>query len=244
MTTGPVPGGSYDPRVTYREFRPPSGLEPVVACLWRQDPLDAGARVIPDGCVDLMWLGDDLVVAGPDTGPVVWESLPAVSGIRLRPGAAGPVLGTPASTIRDLTVPLEHLWPEARDVSGARWDDAERLRWLTTALLRHRSEPDHLVRAASRMLSGADVPIRDVARDLGVSERQLHRRVTAAVGYGPKTLARVLRLRRLMRVPGGSLADRAHAAGYASQAHMGDEVRRLTGLTPVRFLEDLRMTAA
>jgi AraC-like DNA-binding protein len=33
-------------------------------------------------------------------------------------------------------------------------------------------------------------------------------------------------------------------AGYASQAHMTDEVRRLTGVTPVRFLEDVLVTAA
>jgi len=41
-----------------------------------------------------------------------------------------------------------------------------------------------------------------------------------------------------------SLASRASAAGYASQAHMSDEVRRLTGTTPVRFLEDAQLTAA
>jgi methylphosphotriester-DNA--protein-cysteine methyltransferase len=83
-----------------------------------------------------------------------------------------------------------------------------------------------------------------VASDLGVSERHLHRRVTAAVGYGPKTLARVARLRRLASLPDSPLADRAHAAGYASQAHMNDEVRRLTGLTPVRFLEEGWLTTA
>jgi AraC-like DNA-binding protein len=40
------------------------------------------------------------------------------------------------------------------------------------------------------------------------------------------------------------LASRAFEAGYASQAHMNDEVRRLTGATPVRFLEDAALTAA
>jgi methylphosphotriester-DNA--protein-cysteine methyltransferase len=40
------------------------------------------------------------------------------------------------------------------------------------------------------------------------------------------------------------LATKAFAAGYASQAHMSDEVRRLTGTTPVRFLEDAAVTAA
>jgi hypothetical protein len=38
--------------------------------------------------------------------------------------------------------------------------------------------------------------------------------------------------------------ERAFEAGYASQAHMSDEVRRLTGTTPVRFLEDAVLTGA
>jgi methylphosphotriester-DNA--protein-cysteine methyltransferase len=89
--------------------------------------------------------------------------------------------------------------------------------------------------------------ISGVAQDLGVSERHLHRRTVDAVGYGPKMLGRVARLRRLIGLSAGapsSLAERAVAAGYASQAHMSDEVRRLTGLTPVRFLEDAALTAA
>lgn len=83
-----------------------------------------------------------------------------------------------------------------------------------------------------------------MADELGVSERQLHRRTAAAVGYGPKTLARVMRARRLAWVPGRSLAGLAHAAGYASQAHMGDDIRALTGMTPVRFLEYLGRSTA
>lgn len=55
---------------------------------------------------------------------------------------------------------------------------------------------------------------------------------------GPDTSAQVARLQRLRASPDGSLAERALAAGYAHQAHMNDEVRRLTGTTAVRFLED------
>jgi AraC-like DNA-binding protein len=83
-----------------------------------------------------------------------------------------------------------------------------------------------------------------VAADLGLSERQLNRRVLTAVGYGPKTLARVARLRRLISLSDDSLASRALGAGYASQAHMNAEVLRLTGITPVRFLKDAMLTAA
>ena len=83
-----------------------------------------------------------------------------------------------------------------------------------------------------------------VAADLGVSARQLQRRVSTAVGYGPKTLARVLRFRRLQSLPDGPLVERALDAGYADQAHMTAEVTALAGLSPVRFLKDRTPTAA
>ncbi|MGH2945694.1 MAG: helix-turn-helix domain-containing protein, partial [Solirubrobacteraceae bacterium] len=103
---------------------------------------------------------------------------------------------------------------------------------------------DPLARAAARGLAVHTARVANVAAELGVSERQLHRRMLTAVGYGPKVLARVARLRRLVALTDESLASRAFEAGYASQAHMSDEVRRLTGTTPVRFLEDAVLTAA
>jgi AraC-like DNA-binding protein len=250
--------------VTYRELAPPAGLLPVVACLWEHDVSPGHEqRIIPDGCVDLVRLDGELVVVGADTGPVVARSggAPAwTSGIRLRPGAAGAVLGIPASEVRDQRVPLAEVWPDVgpglADALGAA-DRAGRLELLARTVLRRKAERDGLVAAAARRLGAPGSRISAVAQDLGVSERHLHRRTVDAVGYGPKMLGRVARLRRLISLsagtaspPGGpsappsTLAERAAAAGYASQAHMSDEVRRLTGLTPVRFLEDATLTAA
>ncbi|WP_280461031.1 DUF6597 domain-containing transcriptional factor [Nocardia carnea] len=232
----------------YREYRPPAGLEPVVACVWESDALvDGTQRVIPDGCVDLVWLGRHLLVVGADTEPMMWAAVgERAGGLRLRPGVAGRLLGVPADEVRDRQVPLSELWPAVAD-----WPDrpeaadpAVRLQLLTETVLHRRAEPDPLVGAAVRRLVVPRARVSAVAADLGVSERQLNRRVTAAVGYGPKFLARVARLRRLVAADGESLADRAYAAGYAGQAHMTDEVRHLTGLTPVRFLEDATLTAA
>jgi AraC-like DNA-binding protein len=232
----------------YCEYRPPAGLESVVACVWEGVALvDGTQRVVPDGCVDLVWLGDRLLVVGADTGPVVWAAVGAATcGIRLRPGTAGGLLGIPADEVRDQQVPLTSLWPESAELPDAlaAANPSERLRLLTEAVLHRRAEPDPLIGAAIRRLAVPDARVAAVASDLGVSERHLNRRVTAAVGYGPKILARVARLRRLVAAEGETLADRAFVAGYASQAHMTDEVRRLTGLTPVRFLEDAVLTAA
>ncbi|WP_406692373.1 helix-turn-helix transcriptional regulator [Saccharopolyspora sp. ID03-671] len=74
-----------------------------------------------------------------------------------------------------------------------------------------------------------------LADSVGVSERQLRRRIGDAVGYGPRTLVSVLRFQRAAR-GGGALADLAHRCGYADQAHLTREFRRLTGTTPKRFL--------
>jgi len=236
---------------SYREYRPPAGLERLVACLWQNEPVaDRRQRVVPDGCVDLIWVaGRELLIAGADTGPRSVD-LPAgtvSSGIRLRPGAAGALLGLPASELRDRQVPAALVWGEPlaelqEALVGA--EPVRRLELLAGAVARRGVAPDALVVAAARRLAVHSARVADVAAELGVGERRLHRRTLAAVGYGPKMLARVARLRRLVALADEPLARRALDAGYASQAHMSDEVRRLTGSTPVRFLEDAELTAA
>ena len=167
--------------------------------------------------------------------------------MRLRTGAAGAVLGLPASDLRDIS-------PDAADVLGA--DRAEallealmagadpRLVLLRGILAHGAHEPDPLVRAAVAALDRPRARVSAVAAELGVSPRQLQRHIAAAVGYGPKTLARVLRFRRLQALPAAPLIELALEAGYADQAHMTAEVTRLAGVSPVRFLKDRRATAA
>ena len=211
---------------------------------------DRRQRVIPDGCVDLVWLGGELLVAGADTGPVVVAPTgdrEPVNGVRLRPGAAGAVLGVPADQVRNARVPLTALWGATgieltETLVGL--DAVGRGDRLLHAVRRRRAVPDRLVRAAATRLATPRARVDAVAADLGVGVRHLHRRTVAAVGYGPKMLGRVARLRRLVTLTGLPPARRALAAGYAGQAHMCDEVRRLTGHSAVRFLEDAALTAA
>jgi AraC-like DNA-binding protein len=82
--------------------------------------------------------------------------------------------------------------------------------------------------------------VRSISRELGISERQLRRRFHAAVGYGPMTLARVLRFQRMLGLARerrrGNLGHLALEAGYADQAHMTSECTRLAGMPPARLL--------
>jgi AraC-like DNA-binding protein len=223
---------------------------PVVACTWEQvTTTGQEQRIVPDACVDLIWAGNRLSIAGPDTRPRIVTLVPGsrLVGVRLRPGTAGAVLGLPASELCDLS-------PDAADVLGrgvaaalvealAAGSDPHEL-LLRAVQLHGVRAPDPLVRAAVVALARPTARVGAVAAELGVSPRQLQRRVSDAVGYGPKVLARVLRFRRLQALAPAPLAELALDAGYADQAHMTSEVTRLAGTSPVRFLKDRTPTAA
>ena len=78
---------------------------------------------------------------------------------------------------------------------------------------------------------------------LDVSPRTLRRRCHEAFGYGPKTLDRILRFQRFLRLARETEAPRlaglAFEAGYADQAHLTREVRRLSGFSPAAILSQI-----
>ena len=215
----------------------PSGA-PGVTCLWIRTTDDAKVRVLPDACADLIWReGRGAFVAGPDTGPVLSSSPPGTTlvGVRFGPGAGGPALGHPLNDLRDLRVGLADLSPELDRELPGELEPQEALRRLA-ALATTLAPPDPAVAEAARRLAHPRTSVATLAADLGFSERHLRRRFDATVGYGPKVLDRVLRLRRFMASGDDDLARAALDAGYADQAHLSRECARLTGLTPAALL--------
>ena len=209
----------------------------VVRCVWVRTGTGREALVLPDGCLDVVVRAGRAVVAGPDTGPVAVPVAPGevVAGVRLRPGAAGAVLGVPADELRDRRVALEDLWGRAGREAGERAGEDP---FELLAALRGRLDgaaPDRrVVEAARRLARAPATPVPALAASLGLGERHLRRRFAAGVGYGPKTFARVARFRRALALvrAGESLAAAAAEAGYADQAHMTRELVALAGRTP------------
>ncbi|MGV9631724.1 helix-turn-helix domain-containing protein [Streptomyces sp. NPDC003487] len=208
------------------------------AVVWTNRPPVAGAPVVlPDGCMDLMWSEGRLLVAGPDTRAYVPPGPPApFVGVRFFPGTAPALLGVPAHELRDRRVDLSDLWPAARVRRlrariAAAADPARALEETALDCAADAGPPDPLLR---RLVGALDAgrPVGETADALGIGARQLHRRSLAAFGYGPKTLARVLRLQRALGLARSGLpyADTAARAGYADQAHFAREVRALAGM--------------
>lgn len=221
------------PRPGYREWAPPAALAPLVECLWtRTCGSDDEFRIIPDGASDVIWRrGSGTIIVGPDTTARAYRRTDGelLIGMRFRPGAGGGAIGVPLDELLDQQV-------DAREIDRAFDLDADlppatvMARLLRAATGR---QADPIVMAAAPRVARGDLTA--LAREFAISERQLRRRFHAAVGYGPGRLARVLRFRRFLSLLDGGrddLAGLAFDAGYADQAHLTRESRRLAGLSP------------
>jgi AraC-like DNA-binding protein len=240
----------------YRELPPDPDLAGHLRCVWTSviERSPATAHVLPDACIDILWFGERLIVAGPDTGARLVPMPPgtSIAAVRFRPGAAPALLGVPATEILDETVPLATLWGAAADrlaerLAGGPAGARERVAVLQAELRRRLPEAAPVDPLTAGVVAGLrDSSVAGLADEIGLSERQLHRRCRAAFGYGPKTLDRVLRLQRFLALgrsagrrassPPAGLAALAADAGYADQAHLTHDCRRLTGTTPGALL--------
>jgi AraC-like DNA-binding protein len=242
-----VPPGSWL-TAGYAEWQPPAALRGLVACLWASiapDGADRATLVLPDACSDLIWeQGVGGYVAGPDTGPVRTMSRAGMVtvGARFRPAAGGEVLGLPLSELRDRRVALADLLPGPAGTLSATLDPSAAAALIldVTGRLVAAAAPDPAVAHAAARLRDPAARAEDIAEQAGLSERQLRRRCHAAAGYGPKTLQRVLRFQRFVRLIDASvqppdLADAAVRAGYADQPHLTRECRALSGATPAEL---------
>ena len=191
-------------------------------------------RILPDGCLDLIWSDGHLLVAGPDT--VAHEMTSPAGGVhtglRFMPGTGPSVFGVPAHELRDSRVRLDQIWPQ-RLVDGltARVSDASDRAAALVDIARDRIQVDPMITGVVEGLRTGQ-PVARVAEETGLSERQLLRRSLAVFGYGPKTLARVLRMERALALAANGVpaADVAASVGYADQAHLSREVKALAGV--------------
>jgi AraC-like DNA-binding protein len=244
---------------SYVERPPLPGLAGMVRTVWIQRTGAAAyvQRHLPTGGVEIHFpIGGRPQLVGPLTGPEI-EVIPAhttVVGVRFHPATAPP-LPALLDDLVDQRLGLAELWGTVADrlvEAMARAATPEQaLMFLQTHLrqeFRTAVRVDPLVGDAVRaLMPWHPVTIDTLAGHLALSASQLRRRCLHAVGVSPKVLQRTLRFQGFLalaqagatatgRRGADGMAGLAIDAGYADQAHLSRECRRLTGLTPRRLL--------
>jgi AraC-like DNA-binding protein len=103
-------------------------------------------------------------------------------------------------------------------------------------------EPSPAISWAWRRLTetGGRLSIGALADEVGSSRQYLVTRFREEVGLPPKSLARILRFQRAIRLlesdDGARLTRVAHECGYHDQAHFNRDFREFAGSTPSGFL--------
>lgn len=214
----------------------------VRAEVWQATAAAGTSRVVPDGCMDLILIEGQIIVAGPDTRAHTVPSLTsAVCGIRFAPGVLSSALGVAANELTDARPEAIDVVPAAltRAMRTVSTDDHGLFAEQTLAMIRGRIAEGFVCAPEVRALRAAAArsePLAQTERSLHMSERTLNRRAQQAFGYGPATLRRILRFRRARAMLAGhTAAEVAASAGYADEAHLSRDVRRLAGCTPAQL---------
>jgi AraC-like DNA-binding protein len=263
--------------VRYDEYAPSPALRPFVDRLWTLEaPAGSGDAdpVLPDGHVEIIVHAGDpfceivngrrhrqspVLLAGQLTRSVrlAPDGATLVAGARLHPNGAHALLGVPQRHLTDRVVDLS---TAHRRLARILMDDAtgrdgreSLVAALDRALVRitppaaPRSPAAHAIGLA--MSRRGLVQVGDLARAVGVSDRQLQRHFHDEVGMPPKRWLRVLRFQEVLRRLRGqsedvTWTDIAATCGYYDQSHFVHDFRSFTGQAPSEWsIEESSLTA-
>jgi AraC-like DNA-binding protein len=231
--------------MSYREYQPHPALAPYVDAYWQISNALAGTSLImPDGCIDI------ILNLGAETGGMKHERTYLIGtmlkakqthvsedsclfGIRFKPAAfnnfyryAGLHELTDASTEFE-----QHLLPDKRLV--LRDFPGTMDKFLLNRLSPVKRSLFPLLDTVR--LTQGQLPVAELARRHHMSVRQLERCFKEELGASPKQFSRFTRYQAaLQQIKAGKLPLLAVAIqnGYYDHAHLSNEIKEYTGITP------------
>jgi AraC-like DNA-binding protein len=239
----------------YEEFPPSPRFSRHIECFWvhRSAGREPDHRVLPDGCMDILFERSPnkvgvaalrIIGAMTRAQSCVIPPRHVTLGARFRPGMAERALGVPAAEIVDGIVTVEDAWgSEAARRLHEQLDESHSTQeWmaLVETSLGEPPPPDPIESSLAWLAENrGQVPIDELAGAASLSLRQFRRVCLERTGLAPKHLARILRFRHAaQRAAPAQRADWATIAldcGYYDQAHLINEFREFSGLSPAEF---------
>ena len=201
-----------------------------VDVIWRtHDTTDGTYLAAADACWDMVFIrsefGNRALLSGPSSTitPVPYRAGNRNVGIRFHRGSF--LTHVPTTAMVDTTEALPMPTSESFLLAGEAWP----LPTFETA--------DAFVAELERQELLADDPVVMAALrgdEAGVTQRSVQRHVSRVTGLTANQIRAIVRARTAAErlAQGEPILDVAHDLGYADQAHLTRDLRRMTGFTP------------
>lgn len=224
-------------------------------------------KVLPNGAIELIFnLGSyhkvvDKVdyrkfevyreswIAGMQEDYIIIEALREsdLLGIRFRPGGAHAFLRFPASEITNRVIECNLIFgtliSELREQLLEAKGFERRICLIEDFMLKRidLDATDPLIDYALRELRRNERQIRQLSREIGLSNKHLISRFRDAIGISPKLLQRIFRFQSVINLVKNhssiTWTEVAHQCGYFDQAHLIREFRLFTDSSPSNYLQ-------
>jgi len=217
--------------MNYQVYAPAPGLEPFIKCFWTLEdepsPEPARQRVLPDGCMEMIFHYGDLYQQFFEDGTSLIQPRSFIFGqisrfieiaptgstgivaARFLPEGLGPFIDRPLSALENKAVSITELFGEAGKVLEtdvlALAANRERIQLIETFLFSRLAEShatDTITRACVDVImrSRGQLDVTTLADTLNINRRNIERRFTAQVGMSPKQLSRIIRLQSTLKM--------------------------------------------
>lgn len=246
----------------YREYEPSLSLQPFLYCYWSYSAdLSTGILVdinpvIPDGCVDIIFdlnlpTQSQCFVVGPMTRPMQ-DSKNNLFGVRFKPGKAASFFHSPLQEMTDQLFTINNIGKlRADDIADHLANDTcskKRTFFMDSIFEKFLSGRPSLERQIQYAINAIEqsngvINIQEITHMIGWSRQHFTRKFLKNTGLTPKFFSRVVRVNRIIKIHKlnkrcHNLADLAQLGGYFDQAHMTNEFKKITGITPQNFLKN------
>lgn len=239
--------------MSYKQFKPHPALVDYIDAFWVvEEQQFSKTTILPDNCVDLIFnLGDDckteqgvltmqsgrsyLVGTMTASSQSFLHSDNKLIGVRFKPAAFSSFYSfTSLKEVTDRAIEFEQsLAPDLLRI------EQHSFSYLNKFFLDRLTHPKHNLSAVIKDIQTANgqVSIDSLAKSNHITTRQLERNFQRHIGISPKEFANITRFRHALskiknNMAEDSLLSIAFDCGYYDHAHLTNEIKRYTGLTP------------
>lgn len=237
----------------YIEFLPHPLLRSTVECYWCvREELSGVSTIYPDACMDIIFnFGDrSSEIVGNMFTPIQaqFSGFTDIFGIRFRAGGMAHILNVPLAQFNDISAGLDSVYnygPEVDQLQSLTNDERVNTldRWLLKRMTLSNSKPEAWEHCLNTIVvREGNINVYDLAREVGISQKQMERKFIEKVGPTPKQFAQVLKFRklkeRLSSRSNESLMNIAFDFDFTDHAHLTKFFKKFAGITPTEFCRE------